>query len=173
MKFLKQIILLVALFSLIHTQETPVNGSIVDKVKEFLNEEKVLDHLGLTNCKSDVVSILAVVGNTGLGTKASLSDLAKLYGPVSNIYTNCPEFKSKVSEAVQLAYKFLTSRLSKKEDEKLSFLAFDKDDCMDLLENIKNDVEDMLKYLFRDLSIVKAALDDFFVQLKNIPTACT
>jgi len=224
MKFLKPIILLLALFAFVDSQILPVPEQDIQLVEGFLNSTHLLNSIGLANCQDDLELIISGVQNISFENKGEMfSEFAQLFTAASNIYQNCPEFESKVFAALEFANKayhfpgkfideglneliafsmikklyylkgdlkkedltqagkilgeilnmFLNSKFSKKDG--LVFLADDSksnDACMDILQQIQVDVKTMMSNLFSDMSKVKSALDDFFVQLKNIPSAC-
>jgi len=70
---------------------------------------------------------------------------------------------------------FVDSSFFKDNNFNLNFLQLiskNNDDCLDLLEKIKINVEDMISFIHKDLSKFKNALDDFLVNLKNVPSKC-
>lgn len=228
MKFLKPIILLIALFGLIDSQLLPVPQQDIQLAGGLLQGSDFYASLGLLDCKEEINSVLTGIESlTETKDKIELfSELSKLFEIVPTIYEKCPQFESKLNEAIALANKvyhlpgnFLSKGISemisfsgikklwdlvgnlKKEDltkagvtlgeilkkfinsdftkknKGLNFLADiqlggDNDACLDILNQLLADVKDIGSNVFKDISKVKVALDDFFVQLKRIPSVC-
>ena len=228
MKFLKPIILLIALFGMINSQLLPVPQQEIQLATGLIKGSDLYDSLGLLNCQGDIEFILSSLQSfTSIENKIeNFSALAKIFASISSIYEKCPEFESKLTSSLEfanIAYhfpgKFLSQGISeligfsgikkllnlvaelKKDDltqagvvmgqilkvfvnsklnlerKSIAFLAEtmvagSNDSCLDILSQIQVDVHTMMDNLFNDITKVKAALDDFFVQLKNIPSAC-
>lgn len=104
----------------------------------------------------------------GLNNLVGFSSIKKLWNLLSELK------KEDLTEAGitlgEIAKGFVDSKFS--DNKSLSFLGIPNDACLDILEKIKKDLQTMISSLFSDIKKVKEALDDFFVQVKTIPSVC-
>jgi len=112
--------------------------------------------------------------SAGISELIGISGIRKLWNLIDELK------KEDLTEAGvtfgQILNNFANSDFAKQEN--LTFLAdaakakIVNDGCLDVLNRIEADIKTMISNLFSDIRKVKAALDDFFVQLKTIPNVC-
>jgi len=85
--------------------------------------------------------------------KEDLTDAGKTLGEIVKVFLD-----SKFTQEVNLVF--------------LENYVQENDKCLDILEKLKADLQTIMFNFYKDIGKVRLALNDFFVNLNNIPSAC-